>query len=98
MLVQEIFFPAFAALVGPVQGIFFLAVHYVNSIVPIAQQAGQAVVQGRLSLNLCLWFLPQVFAGLQFLSRSFYNIKILRKEHELSFGLCVLIYAMSCGI
>jgi hypothetical protein len=30
------------------------AVNYFNSFFPIAQQAGQAVVQGRLSLSLCL--------------------------------------------
>jgi hypothetical protein len=45
---------ALAAPVGPVQNIFFLTVHYFNSFVPIVQQAGQAVVQGRLSLNVCL--------------------------------------------
>jgi hypothetical protein len=38
-------------LLGPVQNIFFLTVYYFNSFVPIAQQAVQAVVQGRLSLN-----------------------------------------------
>jgi hypothetical protein len=32
----------------------FLTVHYFNSFVPIAQQAGQAVVQDRLPLNLSL--------------------------------------------
>jgi hypothetical protein len=54
VLVQEIFCPALAALVGPVQNIFFLSVLYFNAFVPIAQQAGQSVVQGRLSLNMCL--------------------------------------------
>jgi hypothetical protein len=44
----------FAALVGPVQNIFFLAVQYFNSFVPIAQRDGQAVVPGHLSLNMCL--------------------------------------------
>ncbi len=34
---------------------FFLTVHYFNSFVPIAQQAGQAVVLGRLSLSICPW-------------------------------------------
>jgi hypothetical protein len=34
---------------------FFLTVHYLNSFVPIAQQAGQAAVLGRLSLSVCLW-------------------------------------------
>jgi hypothetical protein len=37
----EDFYPALAALVSPVQNIF-------NLCVPIAQQPGQAVVQGRL--------------------------------------------------
>ncbi len=59
--VQEItkdFYPALAALVGPVQNIF--PYYFFNKFVPIAQQAGLAVVQGRLSLNVCLWFfLPQ---------------------------------------
>ncbi len=50
---------ALAALVGPVKNIFFLTVHYFNSFVPIAQQAGQADVLGRLSLSVCLW--PHLF-------------------------------------
>ncbi len=33
----------------------FLTVHYFNKFVPIVQQAGQAVVPGCLSLNVCLW-------------------------------------------
>jgi hypothetical protein len=44
---------ALAALVNAVQN-FFLAVHYFTSVAPITQQAGQAVVPGHLSLNLCL--------------------------------------------
>jgi hypothetical protein len=40
-----------AALISPVQNIFFLIVQYFNSFVPITQQDGQAVVPGRLSLN-----------------------------------------------
>ncbi len=31
------------------------AVQYFNSLVPITQQAGQAVVLGHLSPSLCLW-------------------------------------------
>jgi hypothetical protein len=47
------FCPALAALVGLEKIIFFLTVHYFNSFVSIAQQAGQAaVVRGRLSLLL----------------------------------------------
>ncbi len=46
---------ALAVLVGPVQKNFFLTVHYLNSFIPIARQAGQAVVLGRLSLSMCLW-------------------------------------------
>ncbi len=60
---------SFVGLVVPVQETFVLpwllwsdqynkffppTVHYFNLCVPIAQQPGQAVVQGRLSLNVCL--------------------------------------------
>jgi hypothetical protein len=46
-----------AALVGPVQNMFFLTIHFFISLILIAQQAGQAVVPRRLSLNmgLCSW-------------------------------------------
>ncbi len=37
-----------------IKDIFFLTIHYFNSYVPIAQQAGQAAVLGRLSLSMCL--------------------------------------------
>ncbi len=33
----------------------FLTIHYFNSFVPIAQQAGQAAILGRLSLSMSLW-------------------------------------------
>jgi hypothetical protein len=46
---------ALAALVGPVQNILFLTVHYFQTFVTIAQQAGHAAVLGRLSLSVCLW-------------------------------------------
>jgi hypothetical protein len=46
------FYPALAALVSLVKR--FLTVHYLNLYVLIAQQPDQAVVQGRLSLNVCL--------------------------------------------
>jgi hypothetical protein len=48
------FCSALAALGGPVH-IFFLTIHSFNAFVPIAQQAGQAAVLGRLSLSMCLW-------------------------------------------
>jgi hypothetical protein len=52
--VQEIFVLLFGCSSRPpVQNIFFLAL---CTFVPIAQQAGQAAVQGRLSLTVCLWF------------------------------------------
>jgi hypothetical protein len=44
---------ALAALVSPVQNICCLTIRYFNLCVPIAQQDGQAVVQGCLSLNVC---------------------------------------------
>jgi hypothetical protein len=47
------FYPALAALVSPVQNFIFFTVNYFNLCVLIAQQPGQAVVQGRLSLNVC---------------------------------------------
>ncbi len=40
----------------------FLAVHYIYSFVPIAQQAGQAAVLDRLSLYMCFW-MHQYFLG-----------------------------------
>ncbi len=43
-------YPALAALVNPVQNIFFLAAHYFTLFVPIAQQPERAVVPGHLSL------------------------------------------------
>jgi hypothetical protein len=49
------FCPAFAALFGPVQKIVFLSGHNFTSFIPIAQQAEQAVVPRRLSLDKCLW-------------------------------------------
>ncbi len=52
------FCPALSDPVGPVGYTIFFpyhTVHYFTSFVPIAQQAGQAVVPGRLSLNMCLW-------------------------------------------
>jgi hypothetical protein len=48
------FCPALAALVGPVQNVFFLTVHNFHSFVHIGQQAGQAVVLGRFSHSTCL--------------------------------------------
>jgi hypothetical protein len=48
------FCSALVSLVGPVVNIFFLPVHFFNYFVPIAQQAGQAAMLGRLSLIMCL--------------------------------------------
>jgi hypothetical protein len=47
----RIFRPALAALVGSVPNIFFLTANYFTSFVPIAQQTGQEVVPGLLSLR-----------------------------------------------
>jgi hypothetical protein len=54
------FCSALDALVGSIQNIFFLVLHYLNSFAPLAQQAGQTVVLGRLSLSMCLWLHPPV--------------------------------------
>jgi hypothetical protein len=50
--VQEIFVLSWLPLSAQYKNLFFLAVHNFNSFVPIAQQAGQAAVLGRLSLSL----------------------------------------------
>ncbi len=50
------FLSCLGCLVGPFQNVFSLTVHYFNSVVPITQQAGQAVVLSRLSLSMCLWY------------------------------------------
>jgi hypothetical protein len=45
------FCPALAALVVPDQNIFSPTIHFFSSFFPIAQQAGQAVVLGRLCVS-----------------------------------------------
>jgi hypothetical protein len=50
--VQNIFFLLWL-LCQPSTNIFALTIHYFNSFVHIAQQAGQAVVLGRLSFSMC---------------------------------------------
>ena len=47
--------PALVAVVGPVRNMYFLTVQHFSSFVPFSRQAGQAVVLGHLSLNVCLW-------------------------------------------
>ncbi len=56
MLVQEIFVQP-RLLLSAQYKIFFSSLHTIllYLFVPNAQQAGQAVVPGRLSLNMCLW-------------------------------------------
>jgi hypothetical protein len=49
------FCSALVDVVCPVHSMFFITVQYFSAFVPIAQQAGRAVVLGHLSLNLCLW-------------------------------------------
>jgi hypothetical protein len=49
------FCSALAALVGSVQNIFPIPVHYFISFVSNARQDGQAAVLDRLSLSMCLW-------------------------------------------
>ncbi len=39
----------------PTTKYFSLSIHYFNYFVPIAQQARQAAMLGRLSLSMCLW-------------------------------------------
>jgi hypothetical protein len=51
------FCPALATIVGLVQNMCFFTIHYFTSFVLIAQQAGQTVMPGHLSLNMRLWLL-----------------------------------------
>ncbi len=55
VILYKRFFPALATLISPAQNIFFLTANYFTSFVSIAQQAGQVVMPGRLSLNTRLW-------------------------------------------
>jgi hypothetical protein len=68
------FCPSLAALVATVQNIFFLTVCNFSFFVPIAQQVGQAVVQARLSLNVCLWFTSRI--GIHFALATQQNLMI----------------------
>jgi hypothetical protein len=59
------FYPALAALVRPVQNIFFLTVHFSTICFDhIDQQPGQAVVPGRLSLILVSLAIPNIVSPL----------------------------------
>jgi hypothetical protein len=49
---MEFFCPALAASINPAQNIIFLTENFFTFLVPTAQQPGQAVVQGRLSLAM----------------------------------------------
>ncbi len=72
------FCPVVASLVGPVQNIF-LTVHYFSLFVPIAQQAWQTAVLGRLSLGHTLhWhtFWPWFCSGYATESRDTDPLKI----------------------
>ncbi len=51
---RDFFMPWLHDKVGPVQNIFFLTAHYFSALFPIAKQAGQAAVLGRLSLSVCV--------------------------------------------
>ncbi len=74
------FYPALAALVNSVQNIFILTVHYFKLCVPFAQQPGKAVVQGRLSLNVCLR-LPIVPVSVIFILLSCLSAPLPSFEH-----------------
>jgi hypothetical protein len=56
------FCPALAALVSPVQNIFFLTVLYFTLFFPSSSSklGSQAVVLRRLSLYICLWSMTRV--------------------------------------
>jgi hypothetical protein len=62
--------------------------HCFNSVVPIAQQAGQAVVLGRMSLSMCLWTrekmfdIPYFFQAVRYLQAGNGLQKTARRESE----------------
>jgi hypothetical protein len=71
--VPEILYPALAALVSPIQNIFFLTPHFSTLCIPVAQQPGQAVGTGCLSLYMCLLaYLSLFFAQSKKLSKSMF--------------------------
>ncbi len=78
--VRRDFCTSLAALVATVQNIFFLTVHNFSFFVPIAQQAVQAAVQARLSLNVCLWFTSRI--GIHFTLATQQNLVIPLLIHK----------------
>jgi hypothetical protein len=75
------FGPALAALVGAVQNIFFLTVHYFTSFVPIIQHAGQPVVPRRMSLKMCLWSW-NTFKGPDWVMRAKQSQPVTNQHHS----------------
>jgi hypothetical protein len=61
----RVFCSPLAALVGPVENYIFLAVHCFNSFVPIAQQAGQAVVHAGSPVSSCVSLVATLAFGSQ---------------------------------
>jgi hypothetical protein len=93
---RRYFCPAMAALVGPVEDIFFFVVHYFNSFFSIAQQAWQAVMQSRLSLKVCLGFYLRYFRDCSF----FLADSIIERycENRMSFRLACAFSFMHCHL
>ncbi len=89
------FWSALAALVGPVQNIFFFPLHYFNSFVPIAHQAGHAAVPGRLSLSMCLW---PPFTTVSTVCRGHHSLVSLASAIKASLGVisCTCICQILC--
>ncbi len=91
------FCSALAALAGPVQNIFFLTVHYFSSFAPIAQQAGQAAVLGRLSLSmfLCASLTPCLLSLLSMWQVEFANINMQAggdQRSKIKKWICAFVY------
>jgi len=80
-----LFCPALAALVRPVQNIFFPPHTSFTSFVPIAQRAGQAVVPG-LSLNMCLSGLNTYWKKLKHSNSWIFAEPFLLKAEKLNSG------------
>ncbi len=88
------FYPALVALVRPVQNILFLIVHIISIYVCNAQQPGQAVVQGRISLNVCLWLCLLSSGSFTYSHIPFFTLCISPPLSSLLFSnvLCLLLH------
>ncbi len=85
MRVQDIFYPAFGALVSPEQNIFSPLHTFFTLCLPIAQKPRQAVVLGRLSRNMCLWVRGEHILPFAILSSPFHLAFTVKGQCNMTF-------------